>query len=98
MGDSPPPREDRRIFEATVVAINISDRRFPVEVLGLETADGSAGFADRAQGNVREISPGGDVTLVVAEDATDFDMRSGVRGYVELATGPRDLQRHHRAR
>lgn len=60
-----------------------------MEVLGLEAAASTAGCDDRASSNVREIPAGGNGSLVVAEDETDFDMRSGVRGYAEMATAPR---------
>lgn len=87
-GDDPQVDEPR-VFEATVVAINVGDQPVFVEVLGLEAANAFEGCDDRLDSNIREVPPGGNVSLVVAEDTTDFDMRSGVRGFAELATGVR---------
>jgi hypothetical protein len=85
----PDRRSQDKVFEATVVAINISDQPVYVEVLGVESLTGSAGFDDRVTGKVRKVPSGGNVSLAVVEHEAGFDMRSGVRGFAELATGPR---------
>jgi hypothetical protein len=83
----PAPGSD--IFEATVVVTNRGERPVFVEVLGLETVDGMAGFDDRRSRCVRVVPAGGQRLLVVDEEMADFDMRPGVRGFAELTTGRR---------
>ena len=86
---SPALREEPDIFEATVVAINISNQPLYVEALGVIAATEPAWEARsyRREGDVREVPAGGVVSLVVSEDMTDFNMRSGVRGFAQLTTG-----------
>ncbi len=75
---------DPIVFEATVVLVNRGERPVYVEVLGQETVAGGDGFDDRLKRDVREVPPGGSMSLVVDEEMTDLDLRSGVRGFAEL--------------
>lgn len=84
----PQPPGDATVFEATVVAINVGNQPVYITVLGLESTTEPVGVEDRRDRNVRLLPARGSVSYTVAEDETDFNMRTGVRGFAELATGP----------